>query len=331
MNKKYYIGIDTSNYTTSVSLCKGFDEILLNSKKMLEVEKGERGLRQSDAVFQHVKNLPESIVELEKILDETGCRKDIAAVGCSSVPRDTEGSYMPCFLPGIAAATSISAALGVPLYRFSHQTGHVVSAVFSSYGSDFELLKSRFAAFHVSGGTTEVLMCTPGRHANSVTSTVVNIEKLGGTKDISCGKAVDRIGVRMGFDFPSGRYMDSAACGYRGEIPVPHISVDGFSFNMSGLENKAVQLYEESMDTGKVACYVLSFISETLEKITVNLLNEYGEIPVIYSGGVMSSVFLRNRLSKYGRFASPELSSDNAAGIALSAAIKDGGYYAAEQ
>ena len=51
-----FLGVDTSNYTTSVS-CVSTEGIVFERRTMLSVPLGERGLRQSDAVFQHVRNL----------------------------------------------------------------------------------------------------------------------------------------------------------------------------------------------------------------------------------------------------------------------------------
>ncbi len=154
MSSSLFLGFDTSNYTTSVSVVDGQGTVLLNGKRLLSVKEGDRGLRQSDAVFQHVKNLPEVETSLRSALDGMD-RGSIAAIGVSVSPRDAEGSYMPCFLPGIAAAETAGAVLGIPVFRFSHQAGHIMAALHSA-GVD-ELAEGSFAAFHVSGGTTDVL------------------------------------------------------------------------------------------------------------------------------------------------------------------------------
>ena len=151
MSRKIIIGIDTSNYTTSLAVLTLDGELLANIKFPLKVKEGERGLRQSDAVFSHVKNIPEAM----ELLKEYTLGNEVVAVGVSKRPRNIDGSYMPCFLAGVAAAKSISAALGVPLYEFSHQCGHIMAAIYSSGRTD--LLEGEFCAFHVSGGTTEML------------------------------------------------------------------------------------------------------------------------------------------------------------------------------
>ena len=308
MNKKCFIGIDTSNYTTSVAICDMNGNIIANIKKLLFVENGERGLRQSDAVFAHIKNIPQLSDELREAI----CGYTPIAVGCSAYPRDAEGSYMPCFLTGVAVASSIAAVLGVPLMRFSHQNGHIMAALYSS-GATEELINSRFAAFHVSGGTMEILDVTPSGNGFCV-------ELIGGTDDLTAGQAIDRIGVAMGLDFPCGKQMeDLCFTEVHASIPKPRICVKSLHCNMSGLENLALKLYANTDNIGLVCDYTFSFVANTLDKLSENLRIEYPDIPIVYSGGVMSNSKIKDVLSKRNNtyFACPEFSSDNAAGVAL--------------
>ena len=57
------------------------------------------------------------------------------------------------------------------------------------------------------------------------------------------------------------------------------------------------------------------------------ILREYGDLPVVYAGGVMSNTLLRAALhEKFGGiFAPPVYSADNAAGVAVLAALRAGG------
>lgn len=326
--KPLFAGIDTSNYTTSAALCDETGQILLNRKIPLPVREGERGLRQSDAVFHHVRGIPEAADSIRSALDalnQSGERYEIACVGYSASPRDKEGSYMPCFLAGKAAAEFASALFGVPAYGFSHQAGHIMAALFSACDNGGKnvrkMMAEPFLAFHVSGGTTDVLFCKPG----SAAGRLFEIEQVGGTKDINAGQAIDRCGVRMGLCFPCGAEMDRAAVGFGGKIRRDPLSVHGLWCNLSGLENKSAEMYRNTGSREETSAYVLDFIARTLEKITLAAWEEYGEMPVIYAGGVMSSVYIKRRLEKYGLFASPQYSSDNACGTALLAREK---YYA---
>ena len=290
-----FIGIDTSNYTTSIAVSSN-GVIQKNAKRMLTVADGQRGLRQSDAVFQHTVNIPAVMKEIGYLTYD--------AVGVSYAPRDVEGSYMPCFLSGLCVAESIALLSGSELYRFSHQAGHIAAALYSCKREDLHY--GRFIAFHVSGGTTEVTLVNEG-----------SITLLGGTKDISAGKVIDRIGVKLGFSFPCGKHMESIS--YDPDTVKPFkLSVDGVSFNLSGLENKADELIREGADPGYVAAFTFRNICALLERLTENALSEYGDIPVIYAGGVMSNGYLKKRLKDRfgGLFAESQYSCDNAAGIA---------------
>lgn len=290
-----FLGIDTSNYTTSAALVQN-GQVLLNIKRPVKVKEGERGIRQSDAVFSHVQNLPE-------VIEAIGAQK-LTAVGVSVRPRDVEGSYMPCFLAGRAAASAIASTSGLPLYTFSHQRGHLMAAL---YGAGcYDLYGKELLAFHVSGGTTELL------YVNGET-----IELVGGTLDLNAGQVIDRIGVRLGLKFPCGAALEA--------ISLPFSQTDCYSHvkdmhcNLSGLENKATALIASGESPAKVAAYTLKSVARTLDKMTEQAIARFGKLPILYAGGVMSNRFIREVLEKkyHGHFAPPALSADNAAGIAL--------------
>jgi N6-L-threonylcarbamoyladenine synthase len=283
-------------------------EVVANFKIPLPVKFGECGLRQSDAVFAHVKNLPEIMQRLKSFL------RDVyhpIAIGVSARPREADGSYMPCFLSGVAAAEAFAAGLDIPLLQFSHQDGHIMAAAYSA-GVEKEILNSRFAAFHVSGGTTEVLIAEPKRYGFSVTLEAQ-------TRDINAGQAVDRVGVMLGLQFPCGKELESLALKNTKKIPKPRICVRDGCCNLSGLQNLAQKLWEESADAPLVAAYTLEFVGATLAEMTAQLDQKNPGLPIIYAGGVMSNRRLQAVLSKRQNtyFADPQFSSDNAAGIAL--------------
>ncbi len=307
MSALCYIGFDTSNYTTSVSAVREDGLVIANLKAPLPVKDGECGLRQSDAVFAHVKNLPGILKELGESIQPYR----VAAVGCSATPRTVEGSYMPCFLSGVSAATAFATAAGVPLYRFSHQDGHIMAALYSAGAMD-RLLQAPFCAFHVSGGTTEVLSVTPGECD-------FHVEMIGGTNDLNAGQAIDRVGVMMGLSFPCGKELEQLALSYRGTLPTPRISVKDGYCNLSGLQNLSERLWRESGDKSLVSAFVFSFLGKTLTGMTASIDEKFPGIPVVYAGGVMSNSILQVVLSQRENsyFAAPAFSADNAAGIAL--------------
>ncbi len=293
------LGIDTSNYTTSFALARD-GEIICNLKEPVFVGNGQRGVRQSDAVFSHIKNIPSLSQRLREYLKND----KIDAVGVSVSPRDAEGSYMPCFLSGVAVASALSSVNGVPMYEFSHQRGHIYAALYSAGVT--HLYGGRFIAFHVSGGTTEALLADGE-----------SIEIIGGTRDLTAGQLIDRSGVYMGLPFPCGKHIEALA--KNGKVPKVKVSVSGEYCNMSGGENKVKKMLEEGASKEDVSAYVIEFIRANLDKITENILSEYGNLPLVFSGGVMSCRAIKEYFeNKYGAyFASPEFSSDNASGTAL--------------
>lgn len=306
------IGFDTSNYTTSVAVCTLDGRVVANLKRPLPVKEGQRGLRQSDAVFEHTRNLPIITEELTNFLKDNGLRP--VAVGVSATPRDAEGSYMPCFLSGVAAASSFRAALNIPLYKFSHQNGHVMAAVYSS--GKRELLEDPFVAFHVSGGTTEALLVEPSENGFNVTT-------VGRTADINAGQLIDRVGVMMGLSFPAGREMERLASEYVGKIYKHPVSVRDGVCSLSGAENIAAKLFENEKDERAVAAFVFDFVCRTLMAMGEDMERRYGKTRVLFAGGVMSNRLMRNALSRRfdAYYALPEFSADNAAGIAILCAM----------
>lgn len=303
------LGIDTSNYTTSFALVDARGKVVLNYKKLLPVADGQCGLRQSEAVFSHIKQIPLASAAVREYITKHEAK--IVAVGYSKFPRDVVGSYMPCFLTGEAVAASISDALNAELFSFSHQAGHIRAAVYSAGCEHLLSADTQFAAMHISGGTTEVLLVSPAVDR-------LTIKLLGGSSDISAGQAIDRVGVMMGMSFPAGKYMEEAAKSFNGAIYRPKLSVNKYSFNLSGVENIAKKIFSKNADTSETAAFVLDFIARTLKQVRDNVLDEYHRIPMVFSGGVMSCAYIKECLRAPDiYFAAPEFSSDNAAGIAL--------------
>ena len=300
-----FVGIDTSNYTTSVGIVDMDGKVVANVKKLLPVAAGECGLRQSDAVFAHIKNLPEVL----EIADTALEGHTVLAVGYSAKPRNIEGSYMPCFLCGQDAALAFRLGRGIPAYAFSHQCGHVAAALTSS--DAWKIADKPFVAFHVSGGTTEVLLCNK-------TDMGFSTEIIGGTRDLSAGQAIDRAGVMMGMQFPCGAELERAATAFAGRLSKPKISVQNGYCNLSGLQNLSEKLYAEGKDTAKTAAYVLQFVGATLLQMARDTRAQYGDMPILFGGGVMSNQRIRGMLEPLGGvyFAEPALSADNAVGTA---------------
>ncbi|MDO5560610.1 MAG: peptidase M22 [Oscillospiraceae bacterium] len=306
-----YLGIDTSNYTTSSAFYDSDSDVMIQSKKLLPVKEGELGLRQSDAVFHHTKQLPEVI---EKLTSDGSLP---AAIGVSVKPRLVQGSYMPCFLCGEGFARSFAALTGVKVYTTSHQTGHVLAALYSAGKQD--LIHEKFLAFHVSGGTTDCLLCIPDAQD------VLKITCIGTSLDLKAGQAVDRTGLMLGLKFPCGIELEKLAAQRTHRFRTTPV-LKGNDCCLSGLENKCATMKKEGIEYPDIAGFCLDFIGDTIIKMTQTALSQTGTLPVVFAGGVMSDKLIKDNISEKLEngcwFASPEFSCDNAAGTALYAKIK---------
>ena len=304
------LGIDTSNYTTSAALFDTSNGTIRQVKRLLPVKKGELGLRQSDAVFHHTKQLPGIVKTLFEDVGEVP-----AAVGVSVRPRNIDGSYMPCFLCGEGLADSIGAVNNIPVWKTSHQVGHILAALYSA--DRLGLVKEKFIAFHVSGGTTDCLLAEPDGES------IVKVTELGTSLDLKAGQAIDRVGLMLGLDFPCGKMLEElAAKSSRKFKPKPMLK--GGNCCLSGLENKCRKMLDEGESPEDTATFCLQFVCAAVMGMTRHALEIQGRLPVVFAGGVMSDRLIRDRLESEfeSYFAEPEFSCDNAAGTAVFAALK---------
>ena len=299
------LGLDTSNYTTSCAIFDG--EGGVNRGRILDVRAGELGLRQSDALFQHVKRLPEL---LSALAEETSLEA-LGAVGASTRPRAVEGSYMPCFLAGASQGQSLARVLDVPFYAFSHQQGHLAAAAWSAGRMD--LLDRPFLAWHLSGGTTELLRAEPEEGG-----VAVRAEILGGTTDISAGQLIDRTGVLLGLQFPAGKALDALS----GEADAPlkyRVRQDGLHFSLSGMENQVKKLLADGEKPANIARFTIETVTDVILRTTRAAQEAHPGLPVLCSGGVASNRRLREALEEGcgAVFAQPQYATDNAMGTAI--------------
>ncbi len=310
-----FLGIDTSNYTTSVAVYISDENRIIQHKKLLPVKEGALGLRQSDAVFHHTKQLPEIMEHLSVSIGKT----DFSAVSASARPRNTEGSYMPCFLCGEGFARAYSALQNVPLYMTSHQTGHILAALYSA--DRLNLVNEKFIAFHVSGGTTDCLLCEPDDE------NILNISEISTSLDLNAGQAVDRVGLMLGLEFPCGKELEKFAMKADRHFKVKPVLKNGCCC-LSGLENKCRNMLENGESRENISAYCLDFIAETIISMTDYVIQKCGRLPLVFAGGVMSDRLIKDKIiSRYDSavFAEPEFSCDNAAGIAIYAYLKSKG------
>ncbi len=296
------IGFDTSNYTTSIAFFDGSDGV--NCSQLLPVKEGELGLRQSDAVFHHTKSLPVLSGRLFSNLNADG----ITAVGVSTRPRAVEGSYMPCFMVGYSHAKLLSDTLCVPLVECSHQQGHVAASLWSA--GRLDLMDAPHLAWHLSGGTTELLLVEPeGKN--------IRCTSIGGTSDISAGQLIDRTGQLLGLPFPAGKHLD-ALWQNAVNTDVFAVKCTEMTFSFSGVQNKVMAYYDACKDVTETAAYALRCVCKAVYTATKNARKAYPGLPVVFSGGVASNSMLRKMIAPFDPiFCEPQYSTDNAMGVAV--------------
>ena len=298
------LGIDTSNYTTSVAV---FDNgKVVHSRKLLPVKDNAVGLRQSDAVFLHTKQFSE-------VLEGIEMPKSIDCIGVSDRPSSIEGSYMPCFLVGKTIAETLGKAYGVNVKYFTHQQGHIAAGLYSSERLD--LFESDFLALHLSGGTTDLLLVEKKENKPFITL-------IGGSSDLKAGQAVDRVGNMLGLGFPAGKELEKLALNSKAEFKIKP-PVRDLTLSLSGLENKCKKMLDDAFSPEDIALYCLKYISASICQLTKNAMDKFPDFPILFVGGVMSNSIIRNDLlfCKNAVFAQPEFSSDNACGAAVLAAL----------
>lgn len=315
-----FMGLDTSAYTTSLALVDNNQSIIADERMILEVEQGERGLRQSEALFLHVKNLPFLFKRIESVCQE----HKIEAFAASAYPRNEKGSYMPVFNAGLSMGRSMSSLLGVPFYQFSHQEGHIMAGL--SFNQAL-LAKKSFMAVHFSGGTSELLEVSRDKSKESF----FEITILASGLDLHAGQLVDRVGVAMGLSFPAGRQIEELALrSGASEIPLIPSSVGESGFSFSGNETRALAMLNSGYSKEDIAFSLLRSIANTLEKVIIMHAEKNGIKDILLVGGVMANSLIKDRLLKRLEhpavglklyFAEPRLSSDNAVGTAIMASF----------
>ncbi len=308
-----YLGLDTSNYTTSAALSDAATGEITQQKQLLPVREGEHGLRQSDAVFHHVRQLPCVIENLNR-----DAVSDILAVAASDRPQQKDGSYMPCFLVGAGTARELGALLRVPVHFFTHQQGHVAAALYGA--QQLSLLEKPFLAFHFSGGTTDALLVRPDKEA------IISCEVVAHSLDLKAGQLIDRVGGMLGLPFPAGPALERLADTYDGAPFRIKATMKDADCHLSGAQNQCQDMLQKGFPPAAVAAFCMQTVCAVVVAMTESLLSRLGDLPLIYAGGVMSNKMLQETVTQRfgGVVAPPVFSADNAAGIATLCRIKEG-------
>ena len=343
MSQRVYLGIDTSCYTTSVAIMDEAGALLGEARQILSVRPGRCGLQQSEMVFQHTRNLPRLMEEA--VGQVIGCVKtgagsvangvavadeastagasglaglavagyELAAIGVSGYPRPLEGSYMPAFLAGLSVARSVAAVTGAQLEVISHQENHLEAGLWSAGGPDVD----RFLLLHASGGTTDVLLAERQQNGR------YRITEVGGSMDLHAGQFVDRIGVALGLQFPTGPALEAlaekalartaevsasvseqsvasvseAGAGAAPMVELP-VSVRKLQVSLSGPFTAALRKLEAGAEPAALALGVEHALAETFARVLRNGAQEYRVRDVLLVGGVGSNNYIRQHVER---------------------------------
>ena len=327
MSQRVYLGMDTSCYTTSVALLDEAGALVGEAWQILSVKPGRCGLQQSEMVFQHTRNLPRLVEEaVEQVLQServegaevgsagaTGLAGlaaagyELAAIGVSGYPRPLENSYMPAFLAGLSVARSVAAVTGAKLHVLSHQENHLEAGLWSAGGPD----EDKFLLLHASGGTTDVLLAERQQNGR------YRITEVGGSLDLHAGQFVDRIGVALGLQFPTGPALEalaeealkrveaaseseaSACAAEKAEIMVElPVSVRKLKVSLSGPCTAALRKLEAGAEPAALALGVENALAETFARVLRNGAQEYRVRDVLLVGGVGSNKYIRQHVEK---------------------------------
>jgi N6-L-threonylcarbamoyladenine synthase len=303
------LAFDTSCYTSSVALMAKDGQLLSDQRRVLAVPAKKRGLLQSEALFQHINNIPVLLETLAETIDFS----EIKAIGCSVKPRPVEKSYMPVFLGGETIGRSIAAAINCPFIPATHQEGHMMAGWYSL--QMMNAVPNRFLLCHFSGGTSEILLAEKQGHGDFSLA----LKAFG--NDLHAGQFVDRIGVLLGLQFPCGMELEKLALGHKGDIPDVKIWVKDGEFSFSGQETAIRRMVENGVSRETVARTVEHTIAKTMVKVFRQLFTVTGITKVLFVGGVMCNGYIKQYLQenlKEGTlyFADSRYASDNAVGVA---------------
>lgn len=215
---------------------------------------------------------------------------------------------MPCFMVGYSHAKLLADLLNVPLVEVSHQQGHVAASLWSA--GHMELMDEAHLAWHLSGGTTELLLVEPeGKN--------VKCTRIGGTSDISAGQLIDRTGQLLQLPFPSGKHLDALSVD-AAENEVFKVKCADMVFSLSGVQNKVQQFHERHQNPAETAAYALRCVGQAVFQASKQAQKAYPGLRIVFSGGVASNSMLRKIIAPLDPvFCQPQYSTDNAMGVAV--------------
>ncbi len=306
-----YLGLDTSAYTTSLAVVNQQEHLLVDRRIPLTVQKGNLGLRQSEAVFLHLKNL----TVLWEDPYSLGKHGELVAIAASNQPRPVQGSYMPVFKVSEACGSFLAQTMGLNFLASSHQEGHIMAGLWSA-----GLAKGYYLIVQLSGGTTELV------ESEEISPGLLETRLVGQGSDLNAGQFIDRLGSLMGISFPAGPKLENLAKGGRDNVIKLPVAVKNSTISFSGPASSAERALQKGFRKEDLARAIEVCIADSLLRAIYNLddsLKDYDGI--LFVGGVAANQYIRERLGKKigpakVYFPRSHFASDNAVGLAVQAA-----------
>ena len=233
---------------------------------------GAIGLRQSDALFQHTVRLHEKY-QL--------CRRARCAPSASApVPARWKARICPVFWQERASRGAF--AFRAAFLRYPISRGHIAAAALSA--GKLDLLDGEFLAWHLSGGTSELLYVKCGADG------LPDCTCIGGTTDLAAGQLLDRAGNLLGLPFPSGGALDALALTAEPEKGFKP-KVTDCKFSLSGMQNQVENKFKTA-EPKEMARFALETVANAVIKATEQAREHY-HFPILCAGGVMASQVIR--------------------------------------
>ena len=193
-------------------------------------------------------------------------------------------------LVGVNFIKGLSLATGLPIVPVHHIKAHIASLYLTNAD-----LKPPFLCLVVSGGHSHIVEVLD----------YTNFEVIGKTRDDAAGEAFDKIGRRLGMDYPGGVELDKIAQNGNPEsfkLPTPLKEENTYDFSFSGMKTAMMNIINNLTQKGEqlpiedlsasfrksvVDCLITNFIRAAYDK-------DYSVLAV--AGGVSANSLLRKKL-----------------------------------
>lgn len=257
---------------------------------------------------KHIENITPLV---KSVLKKSGLSlKEIDALAVTFAP-----GLIGSLLVGVNFAKGLSISSGLPVVPVHHIKSHIASLYLTNHD-----LKPPFLCLVVSGGHSHILAVESYTH----------ISILGKTRDDAAGEAFDKVGRRLGMDYPGGVMLDKIAENGNPlsfKLPIPLKDEENtYDFSFSGLKTAMINIinkFNQKSEQLPVEDLAASFRKSVVDCLVSNFIRaacDYGYSTLAIAGGVSANSLLRRDLEKKCnekgfKFYKPEIKycGDNAA------------------